>query len=58
MKQFNQFEIKPPTPVFVGDKIKIVKILGKKIIVIQQIPPDGFPFETIIVQDNERYIFT
>jgi hypothetical protein len=26
--------------------------------VIQQIPQDGFPFTTTIVQDNERFLFT
>lgn len=26
--------------------------------VIQQIPQTGFPFTTVIVQDNERFLFT
>jgi hypothetical protein len=26
--------------------------------VIVQVPPDGFPFKTTIIQENERFIFT
>jgi len=31
---------------------------GGLIEVIQQIPTDGFPFETTIVQEGERFLFT
>lgn len=101
MNSFKQFNIKPVTQGFVGDKIKIVKIIGKEIEVhdykieeskvfkdrgtgkclhlqikfngemhivftsavglinaIEQIPRDGFPFMTIIIQENDRYYFS
>jgi len=101
MKNFSQFNIKPKTKGFEGDKIKMSKILNREIVVhhfkiedskvfrdkgsgkclhlqisvnnekhiiftsssglieaIQQVPENGFPFTTIIVEDNERYLFT
>lgn len=100
MKSFNDFNISITTKSFVGDKIKMSKILGKEIIVhhfkiedskcfkgnadkclklqitfngesrivftgaggllemIQQVPEDGFPFTTTIIEENERFKFT
>lgn len=101
IKRFNQFNIKPATKGFEGDKIKMSKILNREIVVhhykiedskvfkqkgtckclhlqisfnnekhviftsssglietIQQVPEDGFPFTTTILQENERFIFT
>ncbi|HZK69589.1 MAG TPA: hypothetical protein VFC36_08360 [Paludibacter sp.] len=101
MKNFSQFNIKPKTKGFEGDKIKMSKILNREIVVhhfkiedskvfkdkgsgkclhlqisvsnekhiiftsssglieaIQQVPENGFPFTTIIVEENERYLFT
>lgn len=101
MKNFSQFNIKPVTKGFEGDKIKMSKILNREIVVhhfkiedskvfkdkgsgkclhlqisvsnekhiiftssnglieaIQQVPENGFPFTTIIVEENERYLFT
>ena len=101
MNRFDQFNIKPTPKGFEGDKIKMIKILNKEIIihafriedskcfadkgdgkclhlqisfnnekrivftsagglleVIQQIPEEGFPFTTTIIQDNERFLFT
>jgi hypothetical protein len=100
MKSFKQFDIKITSQPFVGDKIKISKILNREIVVhhfkiddskcfkggsakclklqitfneesrivftgacgllemIQQVPEDGFPFTTTIVEENERFKFT
>jgi len=101
MQKFNQFNIKPTSKGFEGDKIKMSKILNKEIVVhdfkvedskcfkdrgngkclhlqvsingdkhiiftsatglievIQQVPGDGFPFSTTIIQEGERYLFT
>lgn len=103
MNRFNQFDITVTAKSFVGDKIKISKILGKEIVVhdhkieeskvpafkergagqclhlqisvnnekhiiftsstwlieaIQKVPEKGFPFTTIIVQEDDRYKFT
>jgi hypothetical protein len=101
MQKFNQFNIKPTSKGFEGDKIKMSKILNKEIVVhdfkvedskcfkdrgngkclhlqvsingdkhiiftsatglieiIQQVPVDGFPFSTTIIQEGERYLFT
>lgn len=101
MNSFKQFDIKPAQQGFVGDKIKIVKVLNKEIEVhayrieeskvfkdrgagkclhlqikfngemhviftsaialitaVEQIPPDGFPFSTVILQENERFYFS
>jgi len=101
MKNFSQFNIKPKTKGFEGDKIKMSKILNREIVVhhfkiedskvfknkgsgkclhlqisvnsekhiiftsssflieaIQQVPENGFPFTTVIVEENERYLFT
>ena len=101
MNSFSQFNVKPVTKSFEGDKIKMSKILNREIVVhafkiedskvfkdrgsgkclylqisfnnenhivftsssglievIQQIPEKGFPFTTIIIQDNERFLFT
>ena len=101
MNKFGQFDVKVNTQCFVGDKIKMSKVLSKEIIVhafrlepskhfqnkgtgqclylqisidnekrivftsavgmieaIQQIPKDGFPFETVIKEEDERYYFT
>lgn len=101
MHSFSQFNIKPVTKSFEGDKIKMSKILNREIIVhdfkledskcfkdrgmgkclylqisinnekhivftsscglievIQQVPEEGFPFLTTIIQDGERFLFT
>jgi len=97
MKAFKDFGIVSEARAFVGDKIKIAKLLnttievhafkienskvnsrlclylqiehkGEKKVVftgstvlidqIQKVPEDGFPFRTIIVQEDERYSFT
>lgn len=101
MNRFGQFDVKVNTQCFVGDKIKIAKVLNKEIVVhafklepskhfkdkgtgqclylqisinnekhivftsavgmieaIQQIPKDGFPFMTVIKEEDERYSFT
>lgn len=101
MKAFSEFGIKQTTKGFVGNKIKIRKILNQQIVVhdyritnstaftakgnekclwlqisidntkhvtftgsvglievIQQIPKEGFPFTTKIVEENDRYNFT
>lgn len=99
MNSFKDFGIKPTIIGFVGDKIKIERVLNRKITVedfkvdiskyekgsgkclhlqvtvdgekrvifsgsttlmdmIQQVPKDKFPFDTIIVKENERYEFT
>jgi hypothetical protein len=103
MNNFNQFGIKVTSKNFIGDKIKISRLLGKEIIVhdwkieestvsafrergsdkclllqisingekhiiftsssglfeaIKLVPADGFPFTTIIVEENKRYKFT
>lgn len=97
MKKFRDFNIQIETNTFIGDKIKISKVLNRKITVhtfkieaskfnngkclylqidlegvkhivftgstvltemIKQVPTEGFPFETTIVEDNERYMFT
>lgn len=100
MKSFDQFNIKITSQSFVGDKIKMSKILNREIVVhhfkiddskcfkggsakclklqisvkeenhiiftsssgllemIQQVPEDGFPFTTTIVEENERFKFT
>jgi hypothetical protein len=103
MHSFSQFGIKVVSKCFVGDKIKMSKILNKEIVVhdfkimastvdafkaqgsdkclhlqislnnekyivftssgflmdaIEQIPEDGFPFATVIIQDEKRLQFT
>lgn len=103
MNNFNQFGITVNAKYFVGEKIRIAKILGKEIVVhdhkieeskvqkyrergadkclhiqisindvkhilftssgslieqIQMVPETGFPFTTIIIEDNRRFIFT
>jgi len=100
MKAFKDFEVKPVANVFIGDKIKMMKVLNSTIIVnaykievsqypknksgnvmtlqithvgekgiiftgsdylmqqIQQIPDDGFPFQTVIVKNGEHFEFT
>ncbi|MDP1816718.1 MAG: hypothetical protein Q8K92_19855 [Leadbetterella sp.] len=97
MKQFKDFNIKSESPTFIGDKIKITKILNREIVVhsfklenskfnegkclclqvelnttkhviftgssklaesIKQVPAEGFPFKTVITQENEMYQFT
>jgi hypothetical protein len=102
MKKFSDFGIKPAIKNFVGDKIKIPKILNKEIVIhdfriedtkvenfkkragkclylqisvgdtkhvvftssiglieaIQQVAVTDFPFTAIIIEDNDRYIFT
>lgn len=98
LQQFKDFNIKPQSQAFTGDKIKMSKILNRRIIVhdfkiedskqksgtqclylqisvnenkhvvftgstvlmetIQRVPPTGFPFETTIVKENERFEFT
>lgn len=100
MKSFDQFNIKITSQSFVGDKIKMSKILNREIVVhhftigdskcfkggsakclklqislkdenhiiftsssgliemIQQVPEDGFPFTTTIIEENERFKFT
>ena len=103
MNNFNQFGIKVTSKNFIGDKIKISRLLGKEIVVydwkveeskvkafhdrgagkclhlqislnnekhivftsssglleaIKLVPADGFPFSTIIVDENDRYKFT
>ena len=101
MKSFSQFNVKPISKVFEGEKIKMSKVLNIEIVVhdfkledskcfqnrgtgkclylqisfnnskhiiftssiglievIQQIPKDGFPFTTTIIQESERFIFT
>jgi hypothetical protein len=97
MKQFKDFNIKTEPSTFIGDKIKISKILNREIVVhnfkldnskfntgkclclqielntskhiiftgssvlaesIKQVPAEGFPFKTVIVQENEMYQFT
>jgi hypothetical protein len=102
MNRFDQFNITINAKSFVGDKIKISKILGKEIVIhdwkiedskvnafkergcdkclhlqisingekhivftsscglleaIQQVPKTGFPFTTIIIEENDRYKF-
>ena len=97
MNKFKDFNIKVQSNAFVGDKIKISKILNRTISVhafkvenskynagkclymqielsgtkhivftgslilidsIQKVPSTGFPFETIIIEENEMYQFT
>ena len=99
MVKFKDLGIQTEVKGFVGDKIKISKILNKNIIVdafkisdskfekgngkclqmqitigqtkhvvftgsiglmesLQKVPAGSFPFETIIVEDNDRYSFT
>lgn len=97
MKQFSQFNIKISHKGFVGDKIKIQKILNRGIVVhhyiitdskhfkgkclqvqisindnmhvlftgssgliegITQVSDDSFPFQTTIIEKDDRYIFT
>ncbi|GAB3511792.1 hypothetical protein [Emticicia fontis] len=97
MNQFRDFNIKVVTNTFVGDKIKIQRVLNRTIQVhafkiedsklntgkclfmqieinkekhviftgsnsliesIKQVPENGFPFETTIVQDNQTFQFT
>ena len=98
MVRFNELGIKVATKAFVGDSIKIERLLNREITVldykitdsikkagtlclhmqlevdgqkrvnftgaqalietIQKVPPEKFPFSTIIVKDNDRYEFT
>lgn len=97
MKSFKDFGIQTTQQAFVGDKIKISRILNREITVhnfkiedskqfkgkclhlqvevngtksviftgsavlldaIAQVPKDGFPFTTTIVEENDRYEFT
>ena len=103
MNSFNQFNIKAPPRGFEGNKIRVIKILNREIVVhdfkiedskiqtfrekgsdkclylqisinnekhvvftsstglidsIVQVPKEKFPFTTIIIQDDERYLFT
>lgn len=97
MKSFSTFNIQVSNNTFLGDKVKISKILNREIIVhafnigpskhfkgdclqihievngnkhvcfsgstklieqIKQVPSDGFPFQSTIVEDNEMYLFT
>lgn len=98
MQQFSDFGITTNNKGFIGDKIKIDRILNKTITVhdykidkskfegkgqclhmqvevdgskrviftgsvglievIDKIPKTGFPFQTTIIKDNERYQFT
>lgn len=97
MKRFSDLGIKVQTTAFVGDKLKVSKILNRQIVVhdykiekskhndgdclylqielnqtkyvvftgstnmmkqIKQVPKNAFPFETIIVQEDERFEFT
>lgn len=101
MNSFSQFNVKPVTKSFEGDKIKMSKILNREIVVhefklenskvftdrgtgkclylqisfngvkhivftsssglievIGQIPGNGFPFTTTIIQEGERFLFT
>lgn len=101
MNSFSQFNIKQTSKGFEGEKIKILKILNRQIVVhdfkvedskvfkdrgsgkclqlqieiggkkhvvftsatalidaILQVPSTGFPFQTTIIEDNERYLFT
>jgi hypothetical protein len=99
MKQFKDFGIKNDLQKYVGDKIKISKVLNRKITVldykieaskfgvagtermclwielegtkhiiftnskvlrdmIEKVDRSDFPFETIIIENNERYEFT
>lgn len=98
MKQFKDFNIKNEVPGFVGDKIKMERLLNKKITIhkyaiedskvkqntkclylqltvdsvqrvnfsgsvslmemIKKVPANEFPFETIIIKENERFEFS
>lgn len=97
MKKFSQFNIKISQKGFIGDKIKIQRILNREIIVhhyviddskvfkgkclkmqislndnmhvlftgsngliegITQVPDNAFPFETTIIEKDDRYLFT
>lgn len=97
MKKFSQFDIKISQKGFIGDKIKIQKILNREIVVhhymitdskhfkgkclklqislndnmhvlftgsngliegITQVPDNAFPFETTIIEKDDRYLFT
>lgn len=100
MNAFKDFNIKPTIKSFVGDKIKMSKILNKPVKVlafkedvskypekgngkclhlqidiagslhivftgstvlmnmIKQVPSEKFPFDTIIIEENESYQFT
>lgn len=97
MKKFSQLNIKISEKGFIGEKIKMQKILNREIVVnhyiitdskvfkgkclkmqislngamhiiftganglieaITQVSDSSFPFQTTIVEENERYIFT
>jgi hypothetical protein len=101
MNSFSQFGIKTEVKGFEGEKIKMLKVMNKEIVVhhfkiedskhfkdrgsgkclhlqitindtkhvlftgssiliesILQVPKEGFPFTTTIVEENERYNFT
>jgi hypothetical protein len=98
MPKFSELNITVQQKGFIGDKIKINKLLNKQIYVhafkmgdskyegkgdcltlqislngtmhviftsstvlkdqVQQVKPADFPFETIIIEENERYLFT
>jgi hypothetical protein len=97
MKKFSQLNIKVSQKGFVGDKIKIQKVINREIVVhhyvindskhfkgkclqlqisindimhvlftgsngliegITQVPDGSFPFQTTIINENERYLFT
>ncbi len=99
MKTFKDFNIKADTKCFVGDKIKMAKIVNREIVVsdyklgdtkvyrdgtkclqlqikvgadnhvvftsaiglieaIEQVPKEGFPFTTTIIEENDRFLFT
>lgn len=97
MNTFKDFNITIEPNAFIGDKIKITKVLNREIVVhnfkiqnskfndgsclclqieintskhviftgssklaesIKQVPLEGFPFTTTIIQENEMYQFT
>jgi hypothetical protein len=99
MPQFKDFGIKTDMSTYVGDKIKMSKVLNREITVlkykieeskfgvqgtqrmclqielagvrhiiftnsrvlrdmIERVPQEGFPFTTIIIENNERFEFT
>jgi len=41
-----------------GEKHVVFTSSSGLIMAIEQVPPDGFPFKTVIIQENDRYRFT
>ncbi|MDQ1150177.1 MULTISPECIES: hypothetical protein [Sphingobacterium] len=97
MKKFSDFNITVEAENFIGDKIRVTKILNRPIIVhafkldpskfyageslalqiefegqkrvvfsgskrlkeqIKQVPKDGFPFHTTIIEENDMHLFS